>query len=65
MTDDVGRLDLEFQPVFPSFDLDNSFCKALVSDGDLEGNSHEICIVELYSRAFVPVIPEDFEACCL
>ena len=62
MADDVGGGQFEFHPVFPSLDLHNSFGKAPVSDSDLEGSSHQICIVELYTCSFVPVIPEYFQS---
>jgi len=65
MPDDVVGRQLEFCPVFPSLDLYNSFGEAFVSYNDLEGSSHQVGIVELYARSFVPVIPEYFQSCCL
>ena len=65
MSGDLSRRQLEFHPVFPSFDLHDSFGEALVSDDDLEGGSHQVRIVELHARSFVPIIPEYLEPCCL
>ena len=65
MSGHLSRRQLEFDSILPSFDLDDSFGKALVSDDDLERGSHQVCIVELYARSFVPIVPEYFEPCCL
>ena len=65
MSGDLSRRQLEFYPVLPSFDLYDSFGEALVSDDDLEGSSHQVRIVELHTRSFVPIIPEYFEPCRL
>jgi hypothetical protein len=65
MSGDLRRRQLEFYPVLSSFDLDHSFCEALVSDNDLEWSSHQVRIVELHTRSFVPIIPEYFEPCRL
>src|SRR4029077_5978582 len=61
----LRRRQLEFDPVLSSFDLHNSFCEALVSDNDLERSAHQVRIVELHTRSFVPIIPEYFEPCHL
>ena len=65
MSGDLSRRQLEFDPVLPSFDLHDSFGEALVSDNDLERGSHQVRIVELHTRSFVPIIPEYLEPCCL
>ena len=65
MSGDLSRRQLELGPVLPSFDLYDSFGEAPVSDDDLERGSHQVRIVELYARSFVPIIPEYFQPCCL
>ena len=65
MSGDLRRRQLEFHPVLSSFDLHNSFGKALVSDNDLEWGSQQVRIVELHTSSFVPIIPEYFEPCRL
>ena len=65
MSGDLRRRQLEFDPVLPSFDLHHSFGEALVSDYDLERSSHQVRIVELHARSFVPIIPEYLEPCGL
>jgi hypothetical protein len=63
MSGNLRRRQLELDPVLSSFDLYDSFCEALVSDNDLERSSHQVRIVELHTRSFVPIIPEYFEPC--
>lgn len=65
MSGDLSRRQLELDPVLPSFDLYDSFGEAPVSDDDLERGSHQVRIVELHARPFVPIIPEYFHPCCL
>ena len=65
MSGDLSRRQLELDPVLPSFDLYDSFGEAPVSDGELKRGSHQVRIVELHARSFVPIIPEYLEPCCL
>src|SRR5262245_38191857 len=65
MSGNLCRRQLKFNPVLSSFDLNDSFCEAFVSDNDLERSSHQVRIVELHARSFVPIIPEYFEPCRL
>jgi len=58
MSNDLSGRQLEFDPIFPSLDLHDSFGEALVSNNDLEGSAHQIRIVELHARSLVPIIPE-------
>jgi hypothetical protein len=60
MSGDLSGRQLEFHPVFSSFDFHDSFGEALVSDDDLERGSHQVCIVELHPRSFVSIIPKYF-----
>ena len=65
MSGDLSGWQLEFHAIFPGFDLHDSFGEALVSDDDLERGSHQVRIVELHARPFVPIIPKYLEPCCL
>ena len=65
MSGHLSRRQLEFDAVFPGFDLHDSFGEAFVSDNDLKRGSHQVRIVELHARSFVSIIPEYFEPCCL
>jgi hypothetical protein len=57
---DVGWRELDFDAVFPGFDLDDAFGETLVSDDDLEGGPHQVCIVEFHASPFISIVPEDF-----
>ena len=65
MRGDLCRRELEFYPILSSFDFHHSFCKALVSDHNLEWSPHQIRIVEFHTCSFVPIVPEYFEPCRL